>query len=180
MKKTLSLILVMVMLSVFSALAHAAEVPGKLVVQSSAFVEGQGIPSDFTCDGPDKSPPIAWSGAPSGTRSFAIIVNDPDAPYGNFTHWVLYDLSPALNQLPSGIQETAIIPDGGFQGRSDFGRAGYGGPCPPNKMHRYFFRVFALDKILHLKPGATRSTVLAAMKGHILAEGQLMGTYERS
>lgn len=159
---------------------NAEGVPGKLEVRSSAFGEGESIPSDFTCDGADMSPPVSWSGVPAETQSLAVIVDDPDAPAGNWSHWLLYDLSPKLIQLPAGIPAGAIIPDGGFQGRTDFGNTGYNGPCPPAGTHRYFIKVFALDRILHLEPGATKKELLAAVQGHILAEGTLMGTYRRS
>jgi hypothetical protein len=180
MKKIRGLFLAGVLLTVFPILGRGENAVGKLEVRSSAFGEGGSIPSDFTCDGADMSPSVSWSGAPAGTQSFAVMVDDPDAPGGNWTHWLLYDLSPKLNQLPAGIPPAAILPDGGFQGRTDFGKAGYGGPCPPAGTHRYFFKVFAIDRILHLEPGTTKKKLLAAMRGHILAEGALMGTYARS
>ena len=180
MKRIFMIVLLGLSLVTLPILGFAAGTPGKLEVRSSAFGNGESIPPDFTCDGADMSPPVAWSGVPTEAQSLAVIVEDPDAPAGNWTHWLIYDLSPKFTQLPAGIQAGAIIPDGGFQGRTSFGKAGYGGPCPPGGTHRYFFKVFAVDRILHLAPGVTKNELLAAMKGHILAEGTLMGTYARS
>ena len=153
---------------------------GKIDVRSSAFNEGDRIPSDFTCDGADISPPIEWSGVPANAQSLAIIVEDPDAPSGNWTHWLVYDLPPDLTQLPAGISSGENLPIGGSQGRTDFGALGYGGPCPPSGTHRYLFKVYALDAMLHMKPGASKQALFQAMRGHILAEGVLMGKYKRS
>lgn len=152
----------------------------KIDVRSSAFGDGDRIPSDFTCDGADMSPPIEWAGVPAGAQSLAIIAEDPDALSGSWTHWLVYDLPPDLTQLPAGILEGGILSDAGFQGRTDFGKLGYGGPCPPKGEHRYLFKVYALDAMLHLKPGATKKELSQAMQGHILAEGQLMGRYQRN
>ena len=152
----------------------------KIVVTSSAFGEGDRIPSDFTCDGVDMSPPIEWSGVPANTGSLAVIVDDPDAPSGNWVHWLVYDLSPDLTQLPSGISAGEKLSIGGLQGRTDFGKTGYRGPCPPSGEHRYFFKVYALDAMLRLKSGASRQELSQAMQGHILAGGVLKGKYARS
>ncbi len=152
----------------------------KIEVRSSAFGEGERIPSDFTCDGADMSPPIEWSGVPASAQSLAIIADDPDAPSGNWTHWLVYDLPPDLTHLPAGIAAGEALPGGALQGRTDFRKTGYGGPCPPSGEHRYFFRVYALDAMLHLKSGVSKQELLRAMQGHILAEGALMGTYDRS
>ncbi len=180
MNGILGMVLIVLGLGALPVSGYAEGTSGKLEVRSSAFGEGSSIPSDFTCDGADMSPSIAWSGVPSKAQSLAVIVDDPDAPSGNWVHWLLYDLSPALTRLPAGIPVASVIPDGGFQGRSDFGKAGYSGPCPPEGTHRYFFKVFAIDRILHLEPGVTKKEFLAAMQGHIVAEGSMMGTYERS
>ena len=153
---------------------------GKIDVRSSAFGEGDRIPSDFTCEGADMSPPIEWYGVPATAQSLAILMDDPDAPSGDWVHWLVYDLPPSLMQLPAGIPEGGRLASGGLQGRSDFGTLGYGGPCPPRGNHRYFFKVYALDAMLHLKPGVTKKELVKAMQGHVLAEGRLMGTYERS
>jgi Raf kinase inhibitor-like YbhB/YbcL family protein len=150
-----------------------------LHVTSSAFVEGDPIPAKYTCQGEDLSPPLSWEGLPDGTQSIALICDDPDAPGGTWVHWVLYDLLP-VTELSEGIAPTELLPGGGTQGTNDFRRIGYGGPCPPpGGAHRYFFKVYALDTALGLDPGASKSDVERAMEGHILAEGRLMGTYQR-
>lgn len=147
---------------------------------SSAFGEGDPIPSKYTCDGEDISPPLAWSNVPSGTRSFALICDDPDAPVGIWVHWVLFGIPSSVRELPEGVSATEEILSGALQGNNDFKRLGYGGPCPPRgNPHRYFFKLYALDTELALKSGATKADLLRAMEGHILGEGQLMGTYKR-
>lgn len=151
-----------------------------LQITSPAFQEGQTIPKHHTADGPDKSPALAWSGTPEGTKSFALICDDPDAPRGTWVHWVLYNLPPETRALPEGLPTTHPLPSGARQGKNDFGKIGYGGPSPPKgKPHRYFFKLYALDIALTLPPGATKAQVEAAIKGHVLAEGQLMGKYGR-
>ena len=147
---------------------------------SSAFIEGSAIPVRYTCDGQDISPPLKWNNIPQGARSIALIADDPDAPAGTWVHWVLYNLPVTVTELPQGLPTSENIPNGASQGRNDFRRIGYGGPCPPRgSPHRYFFKVYALDIELGLKPGATKGELLRAMEGRILAEGQLMGTYQR-
>lgn len=147
-----------------------------ITVSSSAFKQGATIPVRYTCDGENRAPELSWSGAPPNTRSFALIVDDPDAPGGTFTHWVLFDLPASIAGLPEGA------PGIGIAGANDFGNAGYGGPCPPRGggAHRYMFTLYALDvPSLQLQQGAGRRQVEAAMQGHIVAQGQLMGRYER-
>jgi len=148
---------------------------------SAAFGEGAAIPAKYTCDGVDVSPPLSWSGAPAGTRGFALIVDDPDAPAATWVHWVLYNLPAAVSELPENIAKVESLDLGGArQGRNDFRRPGYGGPCPPSgPAHRYFFKLHALDAPLTLKAGAQKKDVEAAMEGHVLATAQLMGTYAR-
>lgn len=149
-------------------------------LSSSAFTEGSSIPAKYTCDGQDVSPPLAWSSVPQGAKSLALIADDPDAPVGTWVHWVLHDLPPATTELAEGVPVTETLANGARQGRNDFGRFGYGGPCPPRgKPHRYYFKIYALDTELDLKPGATKPDLLRAMQGHNLAEGQLVGTYKR-
>jgi Raf kinase inhibitor-like YbhB/YbcL family protein len=141
---------------------------------SSAFNEGGNIPDRFTCDGANVSPHLAWSGAPNGTESLAIIADDPDAPVGTWVHWVLYNIPAGQTSLAEGAQGV------GVQGTNDFRKPGYGGPCPPRgKPHRYFFKVYALDAPVSLKPGGTKADLEKAMQGRILAQGQLMGKYGR-
>ena len=147
---------------------------------TKAFTSAGDIPRQFTCEGQDISPALEWSGAPTGTRAFALIADDPDAPAGTWTHWVLFDLPASSNHLPEGVAKTSDVPGGGHQGRNDFGKTGYGGPCPPpGKPHRYFFKLYALDGPLNLKGGASRAEVEGAMKGHTLGETQVMGKYKR-
>ena len=151
-----------------------------LQLTSTAFSNGEAIPVTHTADGPDTSPPLAWAGAPEGTESFALICDDPDAPMGTWVHWVYYNIPPDLSSLPEGVPPVEEPPTGGSHGKNDFGRIGYGGPSPPpGRPHRYFFKLYALDTELQLAPGATKKQLLQAMQGHILAEGQLMGNYQR-
>ncbi len=149
---------------------------------SAAFREGAAIPAKYTCDGVDVSPALTWSGAPAGTRSFALIADDPDAPAGTWVHWVLYNLPADVSELPENIAKVESLDLGGArQGRNDFRRPGYGGPCPPpGPAHRYLFKLYAVDTRLQLKAGAQKKDVEAAMEGHVLATAQLMGTYGRS
>jgi Raf kinase inhibitor-like YbhB/YbcL family protein len=151
---------------------------GKLTVTSPAFDPGKTIPADYSCDGRNVSPALSWTGAPSATRSFAVIMDDPDAPAGTWVHWVYYDIPAGATGLPEGVAPDANPATGGVQGKNSFGRIGYGGPCPPaNQTHRYFFKVYALDTQLGLAPGASRADVDKAIAGHILARGQLMGRF---
>jgi len=149
-------------------------------LSASAFAEGANIPVQHTCDDANISPALTWTEPPDGTRSLALVVDDPDAPGGTWVHWVLYNLAPALRELPEAIETVLTLPSGGRQGSNDFGRIGYGGPCPPpGAPHRYFLRLYALDTILGLAPGATRTALDRAMRGHVLATAELMGRYQR-
>ncbi|HET7212259.1 MAG TPA: YbhB/YbcL family Raf kinase inhibitor-like protein [Terriglobia bacterium] len=149
-------------------------------LESAAFKEGAFIPARFSCQGENVSPPLAWSGPPSGARSFALIVEDPDAPAGTWTHWVAYNLPAQSRAMAENTPEQGELANGGLQGTSSFGSVGYGGPCPPpGKAHRYFFRLYALDTLLDLKAGANSPDVLAAMQGHVMGEAQLMGRFKR-
>lgn len=151
-----------------------------LVVSSSAFQEGTEIPTKYTCQGQDISPALSWSEPTAGTRSFVLIVDDPDTPAGVFTHWVFFNLPADSRKLPEAVPTQAQLQDGSLQGKNDFGKIGYGGPCPPpGRPHRYQFTIYALDQTLDLKAGASKKQVLEAMKGHILAQGRLTGTYQR-
>jgi len=146
---------------------------------SPAFAPGASIPSQQTCDGKDLLPDLSWEGVPAGTQSIVIIAEDLDALFKPFTHWVLYDLPPKIRQLPAGLPPQPFLTTGGGHGKNDFGRYGYGGPCPPSGTHRYVFKLYALDKLLDLPAGATKAEVLAAIAGHVKATGELMGTYTR-
>ena len=151
-----------------------------LQITSTTFAEGQPIPQKYTCQGSDISPPLAWTNGQVNTKSFALIMDDPDAPMGTWVHWVLYDLPANTTGLPEDVAKTQVIANGATQGMNTWPRPGYGGPCPPpGKPHRYFFKLYALDTMLDLKPGLTKKDLLKAMEGHVLAEGQLMGTYQR-
>jgi Raf kinase inhibitor-like YbhB/YbcL family protein len=148
-------------------------------VMSDAFAEGQPIPAKYTCDGQDISPPLRWTGIPTEARELALVVDDPDAPSGLFTHWLVYGLPPQTTGLPEGVPPGETVSGGGRQGRNDFGRIGYGGPCPPSGSHRYVFTVYALDAPLGLPAGATRRQLFRAMEGHVIDKGQLIGRYQR-
>lgn len=150
------------------------------LISSAAFSGGETIPKQFTCDGPDVSPQLSWKDAPPATQSFALIVDDPDAPAGTWVHWVLYDLPANARELPAGIEKQEQLRDGALQGRNDFRKIGYAGPCPPRgKPHRYYFKLYSLDRKLDLKGGATKADLEAAMKGRILKQTDLIGRYGR-
>lgn len=151
----------------------------KLQVTSTAFKEGEMIPGKYTCDGEDISPPLKIGGLPEGTKSIALISDDPDAPVGTWVHWVLFNLPADTNELLENIPRKETLPNGAAQGKNSWPKLGYGGPCPPSGTHRYYFKFYALDKMLDLKSGSTKDQLLKAMQGHILAEGQLMGKYKR-
>jgi len=151
-----------------------------LAISSPNFAPGATIPKKHTCDAADTSPQLSWDGAPAGTRSFALIADDPDAPAGTWVHWVYYDLPANSAGLPENVAKVDAPPTGGHQGRNDFRRTGYGGPCPPpGKPHRYFFKLYALDRETGLKAGATKKEVEQAMRGHILEQAELVGKYGR-
>lgn len=154
--------------------------PVAFALSSSAFADGAAIPAKYTCDGVDVSPPLAWTGAPEGTRTFALIVDDPDAPAGTWVHWVLYNLSGVVHALPESVAKAESVLAGAMQGRNDFKRVGYGGPCPPpGKPHRYRFTLYALDGPLALDAGVTKADVERALRGHVMAQAQLTGRYGR-
>lgn len=146
---------------------------------SPAFTDGSSIAGKYTGDGSDLSPPLVWSGSPPGAKSFAVICDDPDAPSGSWVHWVIYNIPPAINSLPEGIDSVESSEDGTVQGINDFGGIGYGGPMPPRGTHRYVFSLYALDTILPSRPGITKSQLLKLMNAHILSEARLMGKYSR-
>ena len=149
-------------------------------LSSASFAATQTIPKKFTCDGSDASPELSWKDAPNAVRSFALIADDPDAPVGTWVHWVLYNLPADAKELPEGVQKQEQLSNGALQGRNDFRKIGYGGPCPPaGKAHRYFFKLYALDSKLDLKAGASKADLEGAMKGHILGQAQIVGLYKR-
>ena len=148
-------------------------------MQSSAFEDGGMIPRQYTCDGADISPGLQWAAVPEETQSLALIADDPDAPSGTFVHWVLYGLSAERHELTENMPKDKTLPNGALQGVNDFGRIGYGGPCPSSGTHRYHFTLYALDTDLDLPPGQNRAALLDVMQDHILAKGQIMGRYKR-
>ncbi|HEX2909765.1 MAG TPA: YbhB/YbcL family Raf kinase inhibitor-like protein [Chloroflexia bacterium] len=150
-----------------------------LSLTSPAFSHGQPIPVRYSCQGQDLSPEFNWGDPPEGTLSLALIVDDPDAPNGNWVHWVLYNLPGQCRGLPEGVPAVPQGPDGSQQGKNSWQKWGYGGPCPPAGTHRYFFKLYALDTTLSLKQGVTKEQLLKAMQGHVLAHVELMGTYHK-
>jgi hypothetical protein len=151
-----------------------------LALTSAAFRDGESVPVRHACDGEDLSPPLAWTGAPVETRTFALICDDPDAPRGTWVHWLIWNLPADAVELGEGVPPRPELPSGARQGLNDGGDLGYAGPCPPpGKPHRYFFRLNALDTAINLPPGVNRSDLEAAMAGHILAQGTTMGIYQR-
>jgi Raf kinase inhibitor-like YbhB/YbcL family protein len=162
---------------------HADSAPpteAAMQVNSKSISSGGEFPKRETCDGADSSPQLSWSGAPPHARSFALILDDPDAPSGTFTHWVVWNIPAAARELPENLPKSAQTPEGARQGRNDFGNTGYAGPCPPpGKPHRYFFHLYALDNLPEVEPGAGRSELENAMQGHVLARGELMAKYGR-
>ncbi len=154
---------------------------GKMTISitSTAFTDGEMIPRDYTCDGRNISPPLAFADVPEGAKSLAIIVDDPDAPMGTWVHWVLYNIPNTVSGVPAGIASDRVLPNGAHHGINSFSKFGYGGPCPPSGTHRYYFKLYALDTELMQEPGLSKDELLKAMQGHVLAEGQLMGRYKR-
>jgi hypothetical protein len=173
-----SCLLATVLLSQSSGRAHG-QTRTSFWVRSSSFSNGRSIPARYTCDGADLSPVLQWQSAPAGTKSFAIVMDDPDAPI-DFTHWLVFNIPPGVRELAEGASQQSAMPHGSVEGRNDFGRPGYGGPCPPRgNPHHYVFRVYALDRLLDLPAGAAGKQVHAAISGHIVAQGQIVGTYQR-
>jgi Raf kinase inhibitor-like YbhB/YbcL family protein len=151
-----------------------------MTLTSSAFNNGEQIPTKYGCDGEKISPPLAWANAPAGTRSFLLIVDDPDAPRGTFTHWVIFNIPASVTSLPEDVPTNPTLSNGATQGQNGAGRIGYTSPCPPSGTHRYMFQLYALDTQLTLAPGATKQDVLDAMQGHIIGQTILTGLYTRS
>ncbi len=148
-------------------------------ITSPAFKNGEMIPKKYTCDGDEVSPPLEWTGIPAGTKSIALTSDDPDAPAGTWVHWVIFNIPADVKGLTENVPHAPTLDNGARQGVDDSGNNGYGGPCPPSGAHRYYFKVYALDSMLDLKPGIRKKELLKAMEGHILAQGKLMGTYKR-
>jgi Raf kinase inhibitor-like YbhB/YbcL family protein len=155
--------------------------PGGIIMElkSSAFQEEGMIPQKYTCDGENISPPLSWNEVPEGTESFALIADDPDAPGRTFVHWVIYNIPASTTEFPEGVPNDSTVLGGAEQGENSSNKTGYMGPCPPSGTHRYFFKLYALDKKVEGGPGLSKSELIKAMKDHVLAEGQLMGKYQR-
>jgi len=164
---------------IFSTLSFAGTKGGTMELISSAFNEGGMIPGKYTCDGADVSPPLNWGALPVGTKSLALICDDPDAPVGTWVHWVYYDIPIGTKGLPEEVATDEHPEEGGTQGLNDFRKIGYGGPCPPGGTHRYYFKLYALDITLNLSSGATKKQLLKAMENHIIDQTQLRGKYRR-
>jgi Raf kinase inhibitor-like YbhB/YbcL family protein len=148
---------------------------------SSAFETESSIPQQFSCDGRNISPELSWSSAPAGTKSFALIMHDPDAPIeGGYTHWLVYNIPATAHQLPENVPNQDKLAEGGIQGRNDSGKYGYTGPCPPSGTHRYYFRLYALDSELDSRAGASKASLEKAIEGHVLAKAELLGRYKRN
>jgi Raf kinase inhibitor-like YbhB/YbcL family protein len=171
MRKPITTVAIAILLATIVSFAAGG---AKMKITSSAFNEGGNIPSKFTCDGSDTSPPLQVTSVPPGAKSLVLIADDPDAPGGLFTHWLVWNIAPQTNSIAEGTAPK------GVHGTNDFGKSGYAGPCPPPGTHRYSFKIFALDRELDLRSGAKRSQVDAAMKGHVIAQGELMGRYSRN
>jgi Raf kinase inhibitor-like YbhB/YbcL family protein len=152
---------------------------GKLVLRSAGFVDGDWIPCKYTCEGQDLSPPLQWVNVPKGTKSFALVADDPDAQVGTWVHWVLYDVPAEKDGLAEGIPAEPVLGDGAKHGKNSWGSLGYGGPCKPGGVHRYILKLYALDRPLGLGVGASKEEVLSATRGHVLAQAGLMGRYAR-
>lgn len=148
-------------------------------IQSSVFEAEGTIPPKYTCDGQNVSPPLSWDDPPAETQSLALIADDPDAPSGTFVHWIIFNMPADVRSLSEGLPTGNTLASGGLQGQNDFGQIGFGGPCPPNGTHRYFFKLYALDTDLDLQPGASKADVVTALNGHIIGHAELIGTYSR-
>jgi len=170
--------LLLVFLLIFPLPGQNPKAPA-IRIGSPAFSEGTLIPVKYTCDGENISPPLSWTWYPKRTESFVLIADDPDAPTGTWVHWVVYNIPAFVNKLKAHFPPADSLKNGIMQGITDFRRTGYGGPCPPEGTHRYFFKIYALDVMLKIKPGLTKNELLLAMQGHIIAKGRLMGKYKR-
>ncbi len=177
-KSGLSLLLLCFIIS--ATIGSARSGSSELTIQSTAFMANRPIPVAYTCSGDDRSPTLAWNGVPAATQTLALIVRDPDAPMGSYVHWVIYNMPANLTGLPAGLPTTPMLDNGAMQGVSGRGTSGYHGPCPPpGPAHHYHFRLYALDAKLNLAAGANAAEVEQALKGHVLASGDLVGTFAR-
>lgn len=158
---------------------NKSDMSTNIIVKSDSFSDGGMIPAKYTCDGANISPQLSWENVPKDTKSFVLICEDPDAPMGTFTHWIMYDIPANIRELPENLPKDKVLENEAKQGTTDFKKLGYGGPCPPSGTHRYYFKLFALDTLLNLEPGVKKETLLKAMDSHIIAQGEIMGKYAR-
>jgi Raf kinase inhibitor-like YbhB/YbcL family protein len=177
----LSVVFVILLSSCTSTSTSTPEADMSLTLKSTAFGNGQSIPAKYSCIGKNVSPDLAWGDPPAGTQSFALIVDDPDAPMGTWVHWVLFNIPADKRSLPEDVPVTGknADPNAIYVGKNSSGNMHYDGPCPPSGMHRYYFKLYALDTIVNLLPGASKEELLKQMEGHILAQGELMGTFSK-
>jgi len=162
-----------------TSLTETSLIQTAMMISSPAFENGERIPPKYTCDGENISPPLSWGAAPDGTRTYALVVDDLDAPSGVFTHWLIFNIPATETSLRENVPARATLSNGAIQGSNSFGKTGYGGPCPPAGTHRYVFHLYSLDTELSLPPSATRQDLLKAIEGHVLAEAELIGLYSR-
>jgi len=182
MRKGIYLPVLLTLLFAFECMDQPfARAKGDVVMNltSSAFQNSGMIPGKYTCDGVNVSPPLVWDAVPEGTKSLALICDDPDAPMGTWVHWVYYDIPPGTGGLPENVGPQEHTANSAKQGINDFRKIGYGGPCPPSGTHRYYFKIYALDAVLNLDPGATKEQLVKKMDNHILGQAQLVGKYKR-
>lgn len=180
MKRIAYLILTLILVIDFYGITGIAQAEEKMYLKSPAFKHGGFIPPKYTCDGENVSPPLEWGNVPAKTKSFVLICDDPDAPRGTWVHWILYNIPSNVRTLAENVPALSVLPaTGARHGTNSWSRIGYGGPCPPGGTHRYFFKLYAIDAILDLSPGATKNDVIQAIKGRVLSEAILMGKYSR-
>lgn len=178
MKNAITLIIMFFTLFFSAPLLAASKMNGEknMKITSSAFQTNAFIPKQYTCDANDISPPLQWCDAPRNTKSFVLIVDDPDAPGGNWDHWILFNIPADATELKENM---SVLPVGTKVGKNGWGRTDYGGPCPPSNVHRYIFTLYALDSILSLEAGAAKNQITQAMNGHVIAQAELIGKYQR-
>lgn len=152
----------------------------EITIKSTSFEDGAMIPKKYTCDGDNVSPPLSWTSGPATTKTYAIICDDPDAPFGTWVHWVIFNIPANVKELPENVAKFKLLANGAVQGWDSAHQLGYQGPCPPSGTHRYIFRIFALDVRMRLPPGSSAAELQKNIEGHILAKGQLTGRYKRS
>lgn len=176
--KTISILLIILIVSP-GLYSGENERRSQMKITSTAFEHEGTIPVKYSCKGQDVSPPLKWEGAPEGTKSFVLVNDDPDAPVGVWDHWILFNIPASVTELPEDIPTRPELADGSRHGRNSWGRYDYGGPCPPSGTHRYFFKLYALDTVLDLKPGATKKEILKAIETHTIAKAELMGKFKK-